>query len=84
MSVRRCPIGELTEQIIGDQGASLGRHPRARTERVERAERALADRGAIDREHLCDLVVAAPALENELEYGALIWRQAVKGGHRER
>ncbi len=84
MGVRGRPVGELAEQIVGDQGALLRRHPGARTERVERAEGSLADGGAVDREHRGDLVVAAPALEHELKYGALVGRQAVKGGHEER
>ncbi len=74
-------LGELAEQVVGDQRAALGRDPRPGTECVERRQGPFAHRRPVDREHLCDLVVTAPALQHELQDGALVGRQAVEGGH---
>ena len=84
MGVRRRSFGELAEEIVGDQRASLRRDPGTRTEGVEGAERSLPDGGTVDRQHLRNLVVAAPTLEHQLEHGALVRRQTFKGGHGER
>ena len=50
-------------------------------ERIERTERALTDRGTVDREHRGDVVVAPPALQHELENGSLIGRERVEVRH---
>ncbi len=47
-----------------------------------RLQRALAHGGPIDREQLSDLVIAASALQHELQHRALIGREIVEGGHR--
>ncbi len=50
---------------------------------VEGTGRALTNRGAVDREQACDVVIAASALEHELKHGALIGRESFQCGHRE-
>ena len=72
---------QLTEQVVGDQRPALGRHARRRAERVERRKRPLAHAGAVDRQHPRDLVIRPSALEDQLENGALIGRQAVQRSH---
>ncbi len=71
-------LRQLAEEVVGDECPLLRRDARLGSERVEGVECPLAHRRAIDREELCDLVVAAPALQHKLKHGALIRRQAVQ------
>ncbi len=73
---------ELSEQVIGDVGTLIGGDVGLRAERVESGERPLANRGAIDREQLCDVVVRATPLQHELKDGALVGGQAIERSHR--
>jgi hypothetical protein len=72
------PLRQLPKEIVGDESPLLGRHSRLGSKGVKCAQRPFAHGGAIDREHLCDLVVAAAALQHKLEHGALVRRQAVQ------
>ena len=74
-------VGQLSQQVVDDQRPTLRRYAGARSECVERRERAVADRGAVDRKQARDLVVVASALKHELENGALVAGKAVKRGH---
>ncbi len=73
---------ELSEQVIGDVATLIGGDVGLRAERVESGERPLANRGAIDREQLCDVVVRATLLQHELKDGALVGGKAIERSHR--
>jgi hypothetical protein len=60
---------------------ALRRHAGLGAQRVERGQRPLTHAGAVDREQLGDLVVVAPAPQDELEHGTLIGRKVVERGH---
>ena len=77
-------FGQLSEQVVGDQRAALGREPGVGSDSVERRERPRPHRRAVDREQPRDVVVAAAALQHEIEDRALVGGERVERRHRDR
>ncbi len=75
------PPRERAQQIVGDQGPTLGRHVGIRPQGIESGEGALSYSGPVDREQLSDLIVRPAAPEHELEDGALVGRKGVDRWH---
>ena len=65
-------VGQLTEQVVGDQRAALGREAGVGSDSVERRQRPRPHRRPVDREQARDVVVAAATLQHEIEDRALV------------
>ena len=72
------PLGELSEQVVGDQRPALGRDPGLGSERVEGGQRPRPNGRPVDRQQTRDVVVAATALQHEVEDRALVGWQRVE------
>ena len=75
-------IGQLPEQVVGDQRAALGRKPGVRSDPIEGRQRPCAYRRAVDREQPRDVVIAAAAPQHEIDDRALVGRERVERRHR--
>ena len=75
--------GQLAQEVVGDQVPLKVRDAGLGAQRIESRQRTVADARAVDREHLADLLVPAPAAEHHLKHRALVGRKGLEGGHGE-